>query len=210
MLDSESSSPTSVLGPTGQVHARTECAVSETVDGQHGGATMANIEKSIDVNLPASTVYNQWTQFEEFPKFMKGIEEVRQLDDTHLHWRASIGGRTLEWDAEITDQSPDQQVAWRSSKGAEHTGVVRFTPLGPERTRVTTTIEYDPLRVARSIGVKADAQVDPSSGEQRAVAGRIQEDLGLFKSFIEERGTASGAWRGEVEAGSVESGAPGA
>ena len=96
---------------------------------------MASVEQTIDVNLPVRTVYNQWTQFEEFPRFMQGVEEVRQLDDTRLHWRASIAGKTEEWDAVITDQIPDQQVGWRSTSGPENSGVIRFTPVGADRTR---------------------------------------------------------------------------
>ncbi len=168
---------------------------------------MAKMENSIEVNQPVRTVYNQWTQFEEFPRFMAGIEEVRQLDDTRTRWRASIAGRTVEWDAVITDQVPDQQVAWRSTSGVEHSGVVQFTPIGPDRTRVTTTIDYDPKRVAKSIGRDAQEQVTTAGDEQGAVASRVQEDMELFKGFVEERGSATGAWRGEIEGGSVESGA---
>jgi uncharacterized membrane protein len=173
-----------------------------------GGVTMATLEKTIEVNLPMRAVYNQWTQFEEFPRFMEGIEEVRQLDDTHLHWRASIAGRTVEWDAEITDQIPDQQVAWRSTKGAEHSGVVRFEPIGPDRTRITTTITYDPVRVAKTVGYDPE-KLETGKDEQRIVANRVQEDLGLFKRFVEERGGATGSWRGEVHGGAVDSAAPG-
>ncbi|MGH2618816.1 MAG: SRPBCC family protein, partial [Thermomicrobiales bacterium] len=105
---------------------------------------MANVEKSIEVNQPVRTVYNQWTQFEEFPRFMEGIAEVRQLDDTRTHWRAAIAGFEVEWDAEITEQIPDQQVAWRTTSGPEHSGVITFVPVGDERTRVTVAIGYDP------------------------------------------------------------------
>ena len=73
---------------------------------------MASIEKNIEVDVPVRTAYNQWTQFEEFPRFMEGVVEVRQLDDTHLHWKATVGGKELEWDAVITEQLPDQRIAW--------------------------------------------------------------------------------------------------
>jgi uncharacterized membrane protein len=154
---------------------------------------MASVEKTIEVDLPVRTVYNQWTQFEEFPRFMEGVEEVRQLDDTRLHWRAEIAGKSEEWDAVITDQVPDKQVAWRSTSGSENSGVIRFEPLGGNTTRVTAVISYDPEGIVETVGDKL-GMVD------RRVAG----DLERFKSFIEERGSATGAWRGEVHGGHVE------
>ena len=157
---------------------------------------MATVEKSIDVDLPVRTVYNQWTQFEEFPQFMEGVEEVRQLSDSRLHWKAEIGGKTEEWDAIITDQVPDRIVAWRSTSGAENSGAIRFTPLGPERTRVTAEIGYDPEGIVENDGDKLGV-----------VSRRVEGDLKRFKSFIEERGVASGAWRGEIHGG-VEEGGP--
>ena len=96
---------------------------------------MHKIEKSIVVDRPVSTVYNQWTQFEEFPQFMKGIEEVRQLDDNHLHWKAKIGSTRNEWDAEITEQEPDRRISWKSLSGAHNAGTVRFKPLGKDQHR---------------------------------------------------------------------------
>src|SRR5256886_15559277 len=103
---------------------------------------MSKVEKSIEVNVPLSTAYNQWTQFEEFPRFMEGIEEVRQLDDKRLHWRANIGGKREEWDAEIVEQGPDQRVAWRSISGAPNSGVVTFVPLRPTTPSVHLQLEY--------------------------------------------------------------------
>ena len=105
---------------------------------------MERIEKSIEVNAPVRAVYNQWTQFEEFPRFMAGVKEVRQLDDTHLHWHAEIWGKDKEWDAEITEQVPDRVIAWRSTSGAPNAGTVRFEPVAPDRTRVRLTMEYQP------------------------------------------------------------------
>jgi uncharacterized membrane protein len=156
---------------------------------------MATVEKSIVVDLPVRTVYNQWTQFEEFPRFMEGVEEVRQLDDTRLRWKASIAGKTEEWDAVITDQIPDQQVAWRSTSGAENSGIITFTPIGTDGTRVTAVIGYAPEGVVEKAG---DAL--------GVVERRVEGDLERFKQFIEERGAATGAWRGEVHGG-VETGA---
>src|SRR5919112_5065753 len=115
---------------------------------------MASVEKSIEGTLPVRTVYNQWTQFEEFPQFMEGVEEVRQLDDTRLHWRATIAGKTEEWDAVITEQVPDQVIAWTSTSGAENSGAIRFTPVGPDSTRVTAVIGDETEGVVENVGDK--------------------------------------------------------
>jgi uncharacterized membrane protein len=159
---------------------------------------MASVEKSIEVNVPVRTAYNQWTQFEEFPQFMDGVEEVRQIDDTRLHWRASIAGKEEEWDAEIIEQTPDQQVAWRSTSGAENSGSVRFTPVGAEQTRVTVVMGYEPEGIVEKVG-DTIGMVDQ----------RVEGDLQRFKSFIEGRGSETGAWRGEVHGGSTQSSASG-
>src|SRR6188768_942930 len=103
---------------------------------------MDHVEKCIEVDAPLSLVYNQWTQFEEFPRFMEGVEEVRQLDDKRLHWKAEIAGKTKEWDAEIFEQIPDQRIAWRSTTGAKNSGMVNFFPIGTNATRVTLTLNY--------------------------------------------------------------------
>ncbi len=160
---------------------------------------MAHVEKSVEVDVPVRTAYDQWTQFEEFPRFMEGVEEVRQLDDTRLHWKASITGKTEEWDAEITEQTPDQMVAWRSTSGAENSGAVSFASLGPNRTRVTVRIGYEPEGIVETVGDKLGF-----------VSRRVEGDLGRFKAFIEQRGVETGAWRGEIHDGEVESGASGA
>jgi uncharacterized membrane protein len=156
---------------------------------------MASVEKTIEVDQPVRMVYNQWTQFEEFPRFMEGVEEVRQLDDKRLHWRAEIAGKTEEWDAEITDQIPDKQVAWHSISGSENSGIIRFTPIGANKTRVTAVIGYDPEGIVETVGDKLGF-----------VSRRVEGDLERFKTFIEERDTATGAWRGEIHGGAVESG----
>ena len=113
---------------------------------------MEKIEKSVEVAAPVRAVYNQWTQFEEFPRFMAGVKEVRQLDDTHLHWHAEIWGKDKEWDAEITEQVPDQVIAWRSTSGAPNAGTVRFEPVSHERTRVRLTMEYQPEGAVEKTG----------------------------------------------------------
>jgi uncharacterized membrane protein len=148
---------------------------------------MERIEKSIDVDRPLRTVYDQWTQFEEFPRFMEGVEEVRQLDDEHLHWCASVAGKREEWDAEIVHQVPDQQIAWRHRGGAVNMGVVTFTPIEGNRTNVTLALEYEPQGFTEKVG---DAL--------GFVSRRVEGDLTRFKKFIEERGEETGGWRGEI------------
>jgi uncharacterized membrane protein len=153
---------------------------------------MATIEKSIDVNVPVRTVYNQWTQFEEFPRFMEGVEQVRQLDDKRLHWKATVGGKAKEWDAEITEQRPDERIAWRSRGGASNAGVVTFHRLSDSTTRVMLQLEYDPEGVVESIGDAVGV-----------VSTRVKGDLERFKDFMESRGSETGAWRGEIDRGGV-------
>jgi uncharacterized membrane protein len=156
-------------------------------------ASMSKIDKSIEVNVPLSTAYNQWTQFEEFPRFMQGIEEVQQLDDKRLHWRANIGGKREEWDAEIVEQVPDQRVAWRSTSGAPNSGVVTFESLGAATTRVNLQLEYTPQDAVESAG---DAM--------GVLSRRVEGDLQRFKEDIESRGAETGAWRGEIHGGQVQ------
>ena len=149
---------------------------------------MSTIEQSIDVNVPVHTVYNQWTQFEEFPRFMEGVEEVRQLDERRLHWRANIGGRVEEWDAVITEQHPDERIAWKNMTGAPNAGVVTFHRLADTKTRIMLQMEYDPQGVVENLGDLLGV-----------VSRRVAHDLERFKEFIEARGHETGAWRGEVE-----------
>ena len=148
---------------------------------------METIEKYIDVNEPIQTVYNQWTQFEDFPRFMEGIEKVTQFDDTHLHWVANIGGKNLEWDATISEQIPDKRIVWYSDRGAVHSGMVSFNPVGPEITRVTLRIDYEPEGFVEGTGDKLGF-----------VSPRVEGDLKRFKEFIESRGAETGTWRGAV------------
>lgn len=145
------------------------------------------IEESIEVNAPVSATYNQWTQFEDFPKFMKDVCEVRQLDDTHLHWRAEIAGKEEEWDAEITEQIPDQRIAWRSTSGAEHTGVVTFHKISDSTTRIMVQIDYSPKGFMEGLGDALEA-----------VKMQVRGDLQRFKEFLETRGSETGGWRGSV------------
>jgi len=149
---------------------------------------MSNIEQSIDVNVPVHTTYNQWTQFEEFPRFMEGVEEIRQLDDTRLHWRTNVGGKEKEWDAVITEQIPDQRIAWKNTTGAKNAGVVTFHHISDKTTRVMLQLEYDPEGIVENVGDAIGV-----------VSSRVRGDLERFKEFIEARGSETGAWRGKVE-----------
>jgi uncharacterized membrane protein len=154
-----------------------------------GGEPMSKIEQSIDVNVPVRTAYNQWTQFEEFPKFMDGITEVKQLSDTRLRWRSEIGGVEETWEAEIDQQVPDMRIAWHSVTGARNAGAVTFHRLSDTATRVMLQIDYDPEGIVENVG---DAL--------GAVSLRVKGDLQRFKEFIEALGSETGAWRGTVQA----------
>ena len=149
---------------------------------------MATIEESVEVEVPVRTAYNQWTQFEEFPRFMEGVEEVRQLTDTKVHWVAEIAGQRREWDAEITEQVPDQRIAWCSTEGATNAGVVTFHRLDEGKSKVMLQLEFEPEGAAEQIGDKLGL-----------VKTRTKADLKRFKEFIESQGRESGAWRGEVD-----------
>ena len=148
------------------------------------------VEKSIQVDVPVSTAYGQWTQFEDFPHFMGGVKEVRQLDDRRLHWVAEIAGVRREWDASILEQVPDQRIAWAATSGATNAGAVRFEPAGAASTIVHLTLEYEPEGVVEQAGDKLGI-----------VERQVKSDLERFKSLIEDQGYASGAWRGSIDEG---------
>jgi uncharacterized membrane protein len=148
---------------------------------------MASVTKSIDVNVPVSTAYNQWTQFESFPQFMEGVKEVRQLDNQNLHWRAEVRGKEQEWDARISEQLPDNRIAWTSTSGDMNAGAVDFHRVSDDQTRITLTIDYDPQGFLESLG-------DALGFMDRRVDG----DLKRFKQFIESRGSETGARRGTI------------
>jgi uncharacterized membrane protein len=148
---------------------------------------MASITKSVDVDVPVSTAYNQWTQFSSFPQFMNGVDEITQVDNTHQHWKTSIGGQQREFDTEITEQHPDERVAWKSTDGTTHAGVVTFHKLSDATTRITAQIDWQPEGLVEKAG--AIVGVDDH---------QVNSDLQRFKEFIESRGAESGAWRGDV------------
>ena len=149
---------------------------------------MSTITESVDVAVDVSTAYNQWTQFESFPRFMEGVEEIRQLDATHTHWTISVAGVKREFDATITEQHPDERVAWRSDDGPNHAGVVTFHRLDDQRTRVTAQMDIDP-----------DGFVETVADKLGVLDRRVKGDMARFKEFIEDRdGGETGAWRGDV------------
>jgi uncharacterized membrane protein len=161
-------------------------------DASLGGraSSAATIEEEIEVGVPLSTAYNQWTQFEEFPKFMEGIQEVTQLDDTLLHWAASVAGKRAEWDAKIVEQEPDRLIVWESVDGKNTRGAVTFAEAGPGRTRIRLNMSYTPEGVAEKVGSAAGL-------DDRRVRG----DLERFRELIETEQVASGGWRGKIEDG---------
>ncbi len=146
-----------------------------------------SVKASVDVGVPVRTAYDQWTQFEDFPRFMHHVERVHQVDDRHLHWVARLGGQRVEWDAEISEQIPDKRIAWHSVGGARHAGVVTFHRLSDDRCRVMLQLEFEPEGVIE----KAGTALGLSQKE-------IEMDLRRFAEFVEKRGRATGAWRGEI------------
>jgi uncharacterized membrane protein len=154
---------------------------------------MTRVEQSVDVAVPARVAYDQWTQFEEFPRFMDGVESVEQESDRQLRWTATVAGVRREWRAVITDQTPDVRIAWRSIEGAVNAGAVLFTPLGPDHTRVTLTLEAEPQGPVETVGTAV------------GLLGRqVDASLDGFKRFVEARAVPTGAWRGEIHGNRVE------
>jgi len=172
--------------------------LKKTLGPSRSSGDTSSVEETVEVNVPVSTAYNQWTQFEEFPKFMQGVEEVRQLDNTRQHWRARIAGKEEEWDTEITSQVPDKRIAWRSTSGPPNSGVATFEPLSDNRTRITLRMTYRPPGLIEKIGDTFGA-----------VRMQTRGDLKRFAEFIEGRGRETGAWRGTVSGGTTVSGSQG-
>ena len=156
---------------------------------------MSQIIETLEVDVPVRVAYDQWTQFESFPKFMEGVERVVQVDDTTLEWTASIAGVVKHWRAEITEQRPNEVVAWRSIEGARNDGAVSFESLGSDRTRLELQLDVEP-----------EGLVEKAGDALGVVERRVRGDLERFKAFVESRGQATGAWRGTVDDGRVEAG----
>jgi len=148
------------------------------------------IKETIEVNVPVSTAYNQWTQFADFPKFMEGVKSVEQLDDTHQRWVAEIGGQSREWQSEIVEQVPDERIAWRATDGDGPNGLATFEPLGEDTTLVMVEMSYEPEGMKEQLGAKIGLD-----------SRQVKEDLNRFKELVETMGSETGAWRGEVHAG---------
>lgn len=148
---------------------------------------MSRIEESIEIDVPVRTAYNQWTQFEEFPRYMDGITHVEQITDKRLHWKAEIAGKAKEWETEITEQLPDKRIAWKSIGGAMTAGVVTFHRLSDSQSKIMLQMEYDPTGFAEHVGDAVGL-----------VKQRVIGDLQRFKTYIENRGQETGAWRGTV------------
>jgi uncharacterized membrane protein len=146
------------------------------------------IDEAVEVHVPVRTAYNQWTQFEQFPGFMEGVESIQQVSDTRTHWVTKVAGVTREFDAEITEQVPDERIAWRSIDGPNQAGVVTFHRLAPDTTRIMLQLEVDPEGITEQVGDKLGL-----------IKGRAKGDLKRFKDFIESHGAETGAWRGQVE-----------
>jgi uncharacterized membrane protein len=149
---------------------------------------MSTVVESVDVAVPVRTAYNQWTQFEQFPQFMEGVTEIRQMDPTHLHWVVNVAGIRREFDAEITEQHPDERVAWTTTEGPRHAGVVTFHRLDDTHTRVTAQMDIDPETFIEKVGDRTGI-----------VDRRVKGDMQRFREYIEARGQETGAWRGDVD-----------
>jgi len=148
---------------------------------------METVEKTIEVNAPLAAVYNQWTQFEEFPQFMEHVEDVRQLNPKRLYWRAKIAGHEKEWEAEIFEQVPDHRIAWRSVTGAKNSGMVNFVALDAGRTQVSLKLHYVP-----------EGALEKAGDFFGVFSQSVEKSLERFKEFMEAHGTETGAWRGEI------------
>ena len=149
---------------------------------------MSRFEEGIDVKVPVRVAYDQWTQFEEFPAFMDGVERVVQRSDKYLDWTTKVGGKTKQWTAEITDQTPDQRIAWKSVDGTDNAGAVLFGQIDPSTTRITLRVDAEP-----------DGPIETAGDALGFLKRRVKGDLERFKEFIETRGQETGAWRGKIK-----------
>lgn len=162
--------------------------LSKQLKKNRGSMGTSTVEESIEINVPVRTAYNQYTQFEDFPRFMDNVLEVRQLDDRHLHWRAKVAGEEKEWDAEITEQIPDKRIAWRSVSGPRNGGVVSFHKISDGVTRIMLQMDYE-----------TEGAVEKLGDAMGAVRMQARSSLQRFKDMLEKRGAETGAWRGKIE-----------
>lgn len=161
--------------------------ISKQLKKRRSSGTMSTVKESVEVNVPLNTAYNQWTQFEDFPNFMESVHEVRIMDDKHLHWRADVAGKEKEWDAEITEQIPDDRIAWRSTSGVRNAGVVTFQKISDSTTRIMLQMDYDPQSFTEKLGDSVGA-----------VRMQTRRNLHRFKELLESRGNETGAYRETV------------
>lgn len=159
---------------------------------QQNSGEQSTVNEAIDVNVPVRKAYNQWTQFEEFPLFMKSVQQIRQINEKRLSWRAMIGGEEKEWEVEISEQIPDKRIAWHSTTGVRNAGVVTFHKLSDSTTRIMLQMDYQPEGVLEQVG---DAL--------GVVKKEARANLQSFKQLIEERGAETGAWRGTITDGAI-------
>ena len=162
--------------------------LSKQMKRNKGSGLDSSIIETIEVAVPVSTAYNQWTQFEDFPQFMASVQEIRQIDDKHLHWKANVAGEQKEWDAEITEQIPDNRIAWRSVTGVKNGGVVTFHKISDTVTRIALQMDYEPEGALETLG---DAL--------GAVRLEARSNLANFKELLEKRGSETGGWRGKID-----------
>jgi len=161
--------------------------LSKQMKKNKGSGLDSAIVETIEINVPVSSAYNQWTQFEDFPQFMASVQEIRQLDDKHLHWKANVAGEEKEWDVEITEQIPDKRIAWRSTSGVPNGGVVTFHKISDDVTRVTLQMDYEPEGALEKLG-------DAFGAVRMETRGNLQK----FKDMLEKRGRETGGWRGSI------------
>ncbi|MDG5806106.1 SRPBCC family protein [Streptomyces ossamyceticus] len=151
---------------------------------------MSTVKEAVEVEVPVHTAYNQWTQFEEFPQFMEGVEEVRQIDDRHNHWTTKVGGVKREFDTEIVDQLPDERITWRTTTGdTKQKGTVHFERLDDTHTRVELVMDIEP------------SGIEKAGDMLGMIDRRVKGDMRRFKEYMEKRGGESGAWRGRIRPG---------
>ncbi len=161
--------------------------LSKQMKKNRGSGMDSSIVETIEVNVPVSTAYNQWTQFEDFPQFMASVHEIRQIDDKHLHWKANVAGEEKEWDVEITEQIPDKRIAWRSTSGVPNGGVVTFHKISDNLTRIALQMDYQPEGPLEKLG-------DAFGAVRMETRGNLQK----FKDLLEKRGSETGGWRGSI------------